>query len=220
MSKSNSAKFDRPESMVIQPLEKILWIPTALLSSNDWNPNVVFDRELALLKFSILKQGWIQPLMAGTDGKTSGPFEIIDGFHRWWLTHNDKEISAMTGGTVPVCLMDIPQAERMLLTIRINRAKGKHVAAKMSSIVRRVHFEFGVSRDEIGDAIGAGKEEVELLLCEDVFAKKKTATHSYSRAWKPAGTPMGIPATVDKAFKGEDKATLNSAAPKKAKSKK
>jgi len=161
------------------PIEDIQWRKASELKANDYNPNVVLNQELELLKFSLLKQGWIQPILVSIDN------EIIDGYHRWWLSNNDKDVMSMTKGLVPVVYLELNEAQRMCLTIRINRAKGNHVAYKMHEIVYKLHKDYGMTVSEISSEIGANKQEVELLLQEGVFAVKDTKNHKYSKAWKP-----------------------------------
>ena len=162
------------------PISKIQWVDVNKLTANDYNPNVVFNKEMELLKFSILKQGWIQPILV-TD-----KFVIIDGFHRASIVKVDKEVNKMTNGKVPVVIMNLSEPERMLLTIRINRAKGSHVAVKMSDIIKSLVKDYGVPIKNICEEIGATKDEVELLLLKDVFDKYKIDKNSkYSRAWIP-----------------------------------
>lgn len=163
-----------------QPIDNIVWVETDKIKANDYNPNVVLTQELNLLKFSLLHQGWLQPVLVSSQDN-----EIIDGYHRWWLCSNDKEVRAMTGGKVPVVYFDYTVPERMCLTIRINRAKGNHVAYKMHEIVYKLHHDHGMSMDEISQQIGANRKEVELLLAEGVFAVKDIQNHKYSKAWKP-----------------------------------
>ena len=162
-----------------QPIDNIKWVSPSELKSNDYNPNVVLNQELALLKFSLLKQGWIQPILSDLEG------EIIDGYHRWWLASNDKEVLAMSDGKIPVVYMDLTEAQRMTLTIRINRAKGNHVAYKMAEIVHKLYKDFEMTTDEISQEIGANKQEVELLLEDGIFSSKNTKDYEYSKAWKP-----------------------------------
>lgn len=161
------------------PIDNIEWIPVEALDANGYNPNTVFNQELALLKFSILKQGWIQPVLASRDGV------IIDGYHRWWLTKNDGQVYDKTAGRVPVAYLDISEPERMLLTVRINRAKGSHMAVKMHELVRKVVSDWGYSVAQVCEGIGATKDEVNLLLQENIFKKLGIERHEYSKAWYP-----------------------------------
>lgn len=161
-----------------EPISKIEWVDAGQLKANDYNPNMVFNKELELLKFSILKNGWIQPILITKDNV------IIDGYHRFFLSKNDKDIIKKYQGKCPVVIMDINEAERKLLTIRINRAKGSHIAIKMSDIVKNL-IDLGLDKKYIADSIGANLDEVELLLMEDVFEKLDIKNHRYSKAWTP-----------------------------------
>lgn len=162
------------------PIDQIEWTDVNDLHSNDYNPNVCGGLEYQLLKHSIKKQGWIQPVLADRATHT-----IIDGFHRWNLTRTDKEVYAMTGGKVPVAFLDIDESERKMLTVRINRAKGVHVAFRMHELVASLVREHDLTIEEVAEGIGATTHEIETLLMEDVFEKKDVANTAYSKAWRP-----------------------------------
>jgi ParB-like chromosome segregation protein Spo0J len=161
------------------PINSIQWLQVANLKANDYNPNVVFSPEMKLLKLSLMTNGWIQPLLVSADGI------IIDGFHRWFLSSNDKDVQARYNGLAPCAVLDLTPAERMLLTVRINRAKGSHIAVKMHDLITAVHKEHGYSVQEIAKQIGGTKDEVELLLKENVFKALDIENHKFSQAWVP-----------------------------------
>jgi len=119
------------------------------LRANNWNPNVVMNQELKLLEFSILKQGWIQGIMVNKD------MMIIDGFHRYSLSKQSKALRERYCGMVPCYVLPLDDAQAMLLTIRINRAKGSHVAHQMHEIVRTLIDEHGMDHKQIEQEIGA-----------------------------------------------------------------
>lgn len=162
-----------------EPIERIEWLAAAELRANDYNPNVVFTPELKLLEFSLLATGWIQPILVARD------MTIIDGFHRTLLQLKSKACQARWGGLVPCVVMDIPRSEAIALTVRINRAKGSHVAVKMAELVKELVQEHGWAQPRVCAEIGATKQEVELLLQEGVFSAKGIKTHQYSKAWYP-----------------------------------
>jgi ParB-like chromosome segregation protein Spo0J len=162
-----------------QPINSVDWLDAKALTANDYNPNVVLDQELRLLKFSLLRTGWLQPILITKN------MEIIDGFHRWWLTQNDEAIKNMTDGLVPCVVLDLDEPQRMMLTIRINRAKGNHVSFKMHEIISKLYNEMAVPQDVIAKEIGADAHEINLLLQEGVFAAKNIKEHKYSKAWIP-----------------------------------
>lgn len=156
----------------LHPIEKIVWRDPSTLTANDYNPNVVARTELKLLKFSLEKQGWIQPILITDKGV------IIDGFHRWTIAKEN-------GWKVPCCVLALSEPERMLLTIRINRAKGSHVAFNMSEIIKTLVNDYQYTKKQIQEGIGASSEEVDLLMQKDVFSKLDTKNHKYTQAWEP-----------------------------------
>ena len=101
-----------------QPIDQIRWIPVERLQTNDYNPNHVFKQEMELLHTSITRNGWLQPIIINHD-KT-----IIDGYHRVTLMKTSKELYQKTKGKVPCITLHLTKPQRILLTIRINRAKG------------------------------------------------------------------------------------------------
>ncbi len=161
------------------PIDNIEWVEINLLNANDYNPNVVYTQELKLLEFSIVTTGWIQPLL------TDQNFLIIDGFHRWWLAKEVSRVRELTDGLVPVARLELSEADRMMLTVRINRAKGSPIALRMSDLVKKLVHDHGVSPEEICRGIGATKDEVTLLLQENVFKNLDIQNHKYSKAWYP-----------------------------------
>jgi ParB-like chromosome segregation protein Spo0J len=162
------------------PIDNIEWIEADLLQANDYNPNVVFSHELKLLEHSILTNGWIQPILVTHD------LIVIDGFHRFMLGKTSPKVRALTDGKIPVVKMELTEPERKMLTIRINRAKGVHAAVKMSEIVKSLIDEHFLSVDQVCEGIGATKDEVDLLMMDNVFKAFDTPNHKYSKAWYPA----------------------------------
>lgn len=162
------------------PLEDVRWIDPARLTANDWNPNKVFPPELALLKLSLIEDGWTQPIVVGPD------YEIVDGFHRWHLASKDAEVAALAGGKVPVVITRrAGHAERMASTIRHNRARGKHGIKPMAEIVRELVDQEGVSAESVAGVLGMEMEEVERLYDRGGM-KVRGRGEGYGKAWEPA----------------------------------
>lgn len=172
------------------PLARVEWIAHEKLLANSWNPNVVLGPELRLLEYNLLKHGWIQPVLVAKgseeDPDQVGVYTIIDGFHRTTLVKASKKVAEMTGGRVPCAVLKLSVADRKMLTVRINRAKGTHQAFRMHDLVKSLVEDHGVAPAEIAKGIGATIHEVEVLLMEDVFQKLDIANHVYSKAWTPA----------------------------------
>ena len=166
------------------PISRIEWRDASSLNANEYNPNIVFTPELRLLERSILKTGWVQPVLITQDGT------IIDGFHRHRLAQDSAKLREKYGGKVPCAVMDISLQEAMIVTIRMNRAKGTHVAVRMSEIVRTLIDQMGVLPEELAQDIGATKAEIDLLYQEGVFKMKNIKDYKYSKAWVPSDTRL------------------------------
>jgi ParB-like chromosome segregation protein Spo0J len=172
-----------PQYSKKDPVDCIEWRHVSELKANYWNPNVVFTRELRLLELSILQTGWVQPLLITAAGM------VIDGFHRWQLAQESKELQRIYGGTVPCVVLNIAEPAAMCMTVRINRAKGTHVAVRMADIVQALIDKHGMSREEVGRQIGAVPEEVDVLYQNSIFKTRNLAEYRYSKAWIPKEVP-------------------------------
>lgn len=164
------------------PIDTIQWLPASDLRANDWNPNRVFTAELRLLERNLLAIGWVQPILANRN------LLVIDGFHRWRLSQDSDAIKARWGGMVPVAVLDMEDDEAMALTVRMNRAKGSHIAVHMHALVARLLGDHGWSRERVAKAIGATPKEVDVLAQDGVFAIKGIKDWAYSQAWYPEET--------------------------------
>ena len=165
--------------MKTDPIDNIKWVNADELDSNNYNPNYVQKQELRLLEKSILENGWIQPILINPDNI------IIDGFHRWYLSKESVALQHKYKGKVPVAVLDVNRSEAMAITIRINRAKGSHVAVRMSKIICELLNQHNMDIKEVADKIGANADEVELLSQENVFKVRNIKDYKYSKAWVP-----------------------------------
>lgn len=168
--------------MIVDPIQAIEWRHFSDLRANHYNPNVVFTMELRLLERSILKTGWVQPVLCSADG------EIIDGFHRWSLSSKSEALLAKYAGKLPVAVLNVEPWEAMLLTVRMNRAKGTHVATRMQAMVRTLIDEHHVDMAQVAEEIGADIAEVRHLYQGNIYKDRNLKDAPYSKAWVPAET--------------------------------
>ena len=162
------------------PLNNIQWLDANQLEANDYNPNAVFSPELRLLERSILKTGWVQPVLISRDNV------IIDGFHRWSLSKDSKKIREKYKGKVPCAVLEVDRGEAMVLTVRMNRAKGSHIAVRMSEMVKELIDTHKYDIDELASELGATKKEIDLLYQDGVFKARNIKNYKYAKAWVPA----------------------------------
>lgn len=165
--------------MADDPICQIEWVHVSTLLPNGWNPNVVFRAELKLLETSILRTGWVQPILISRSSL------IIDGYHRFILSQKSEALKKVYAGNVPCARLDVNDAEAKMLTVRINRAKGTHVAVRMGELVKQLIDEHGVLREEVAAGIGATLDEVDLLYQNSIFKSRNLADAPYSKAWYP-----------------------------------
>lgn len=161
-----------------QPVSNVRWEPRGKLRSNAYNPNAVAPPELELLKLSILEDGWTAPICCLPD------LTIVDGFHRWTVSA-DPRIRAMTGGLVPVVVIEADPVHRMMSTIRHNRARGTHAVLRMAEIVRSM-ASTGIPATEICQRLGMEAEELERLLDRSgMTVRGSRDAVNFGRAWVP-----------------------------------
>lgn len=161
----------------LQPVDSLVWVDRDSLEANNYNPNHVPPMEKKLLKISLLEDGWTQPIVVGSDGKT-----IIDGFHRWTLS-GDKDVYAMTNGLVPIVKL-IPDdlAHQKMSTIRHNRARGSHYVLKMSDIVESLINGENLSFNEVSERLQMDREEVERLYDHGNMVKRG-GNEGFNKGW-------------------------------------
>ena len=163
----------------LEPVEAIQWIDCELLVANHYNPNRVMNAEMNLIERSILQTGWIQPILVNKNNV------IIDGFHRWTLSRLSPSLKSKYHGKVPCAVLDVTDVEAMVITVRINRAKGTHLAFRMSEYVRELVQTHKIPIDKLAVDIGATFDEVQLLMKSDMFEAKDVQNWAYSEAWFP-----------------------------------
>ncbi|MEB7742460.1 ParB/RepB/Spo0J family partition protein [Escherichia coli] len=141
-----------------EPVDCVLWVKAGEVVANDYNPNVMAPGEKKLLKQSLEKDGFTQPVVV-SEGKDN--YLVVDGFHRQ-LMGQDKNLQKRLKGWLPVVCINPErqsQASRIAATIRHNRARGKHQITSMSDIVRDLS-RLGWTDERIGTELGMDQDEV------------------------------------------------------------
>ena len=176
-----------------QPVDFVRWVKSDSVHANDYNPNVVAPPEMELLRVSITRDGYTQPIVTMTDD--DGAVEVIDGFHRHRVGKECPEVAELIHGYLPVVQIRSEQADRndrIASTIRHNRARGKHRIDAMSDIVVELKRR-NWTEARIGKELGMDQDEV-LRLCQITGLRELFSDSDFSRAWD-AGT--GVDADED-----------------------
>lgn len=165
-----------------EPVDCVLWVPTARVQANDYNPNVVAPPEMKLLTLSIEADGYTQPIVTCPD---NAHFEVVDGFHRSRVGKEVKAIRERTRGYLPITQVRAERAERedrIASTIRHNRARGRHQVDNMSEIVVELSRR-NWSDEKIGRELGMEPDEV-LRLKQISGLAEAFADLEFSEAWE------------------------------------
>ena len=140
------------------PVYNIISVPIEKINPNTYNPNSVAPPELKLLYDSIKEDGYTMPIVCYYS-KQDDTYIIVDGFHRYRIMLDHKDIYEREGGMLPVAVIDKPIDQRMASTIRHNRARGSHNVDLMSNIIKELH-ELGRSDAWISKHLGMDKDEI------------------------------------------------------------
>lgn len=143
------------------PVSNVQWILLEKIFSNNYNPNKVAPPEMKLLEKSIREDGYTQPVVCFYD-KENDKYIIVDGFHRYRVCRENKDIQESTGGCLPVVVIDKPISNRMASTIRHNRARGTHQISNMADLVSQLYLS-GWSNKKIAEELGMDADEINRL---------------------------------------------------------
>lgn len=165
------------------PVYNVKAIPIEKIVANTYNPNVVAPPEMKLLYDSIKEDGYTMPIVCYYD-KGNDNYVIVDGFHRYRVMMEHRDIREREGGMIPVSVIDKPIDHRMASTIRHNRARGSHNVDLMSNIVKELH-ELGRSDAWISKHLGMDKDEI-LRLKQITGLAALFKDVEFGQAWKPA----------------------------------
>ena len=164
------------------PVYNVIAVPIEKVVPNTYNPNSVAPPEMNLLYESIREDGYTMPVVCYYV-KQKDVYVIVDGFHRYRVMLEHKDIYEREGGMLPVSVIDKPIDYRMASTIRHNRARGAHNVDLMSNIVKELH-ELGRTDEWISQHLGMDKDEI-LRLKQITGLAALFADYPFGQAWVP-----------------------------------
>lgn len=163
----------------ISPVYNIKRVPVEKIHANDYNPNKVATKEMQLLYTSIKEDGYTMPIVCYYD-KEKDQYIVVDGFHRYRVIKEHKDIYERENGCLPVSVIDKDINDRMASTIRHNRARGKHEVELQASLVSML--KNGWDEPRIMKQLGMTLEEVQRLLgLVGIFSEIKGVPYSIEK---------------------------------------
>lgn len=166
----------------ISPAYNVKAVPIEKVVTNTYNPNSVAMPELELLYDSIKEDGYTMPIVCYYSQKDD-LYVIIDGFHRYHVMMEHKDIYERENGMLPVSVIDKPLSKRMASTIRHNRARGSHNVDLIGNIVKELH-DLGRSDAWISKHLGMDKDEI-LRLKQITGLASLFRVVNFGQAWIP-----------------------------------
>ena len=167
------------------PVYSVRPVPIEKIMANAYNPNTVAPPEMKLLYKSILEDGYTMPIVCYYIPEED-IYEIVDGFHRYRVMKEHKDIYKRENGMLPVSIIEKDLSNRMASTIRHNRARGSHSIELMTNIVQDL-VEIGMSDAWIMKNIGMDAEEL-LRLKQISGLASLFKDRAFSSAWENGGT--------------------------------
>lgn len=164
------------------PVYRVIAVPIEKIVPNTYNPNAVAPPEMKLLYDSIKADGYTMPIVCYHD-RENDQYVIVDGFHRYRVMLEHKDIYEREGGMLPVSVIDKSLDHRMASTIRHNRARGSHDVDLMSNIVKELH-ELGRSDAWISRHLGMDRDEI-LRLKQITGLTALFKDVDFGEAWQP-----------------------------------
>ena len=166
-------------------------VQTVNVKPAPWMATHILNPDLRHLAESISEYGWLYPILVRANDST-----IIDGFARWWIAGNDKQVQVRDRGRIPVQWIDCDETTAKIMHVRLNRARGIVVARHLSRLVQDLVASSGVSDAALRQMLGMTVDEFDVLLTPGLIKARKLAEHPYSAAWVPVEVPAGAAVTV------------------------
>jgi len=166
-----------------EPVDCVIWVPADAVTANDYNPNAVAPPEMELLHTSIAQDGYTQPIVAWEH--EAGKYTVVDGFHRNRVGKEREDVRVRVHGFLPITVINNARedrGDRMVSTIRHNRARGKHNVESMSDIVVELKRR-NWSEEKISKSLGMQVDEI-LRLCQISGLTEMFADTGFQEAWE------------------------------------
>lgn len=163
----NDIVIQRAPSAFVTTMDKIL--------ANDYNPNRMMSKEMALLCQCIQKFGFLFPVITSWD-EDKQKYRIIDGYHRF------EALKRIGATEVSIIDLKLPYHDAVTLTVLMNRIKGLHQIELMSDLVMKLE-DLGLQDNEICENLGMETEEY-LRLKQQLGIAHAFKNHEYSKSWE------------------------------------
>lgn len=159
------------------PCLDVRLVPRERVVANTYNPNTVSSDKLALLRTSILDNGFCFPIVTIYDDERD-VFVVVDGFHRRLMC----EPEWLDIEQVPIVVLEHDMKQRMAATVQFNKARGVHQVDLDAEVIRAL-IEQGMAEEDVAAKLGIDLDTVhrykQITGIASLFAGVE-----YSTAWR------------------------------------
>lgn len=112
-------------------------LPVTALHPNPWNVNRMGRMMVKKLTAYIKREGLVQPIVVRPHPKTDGEYEILGGYHRWWICKEHL------GYEVLPCVVVERLSDRRakILSVNLNSMTGETVPSLLSNLLHELEQE-------------------------------------------------------------------------------
>jgi ParB family chromosome partitioning protein len=157
-SGENSNSKDSQTPVVVPPASgQLKTLPVEFIQPGKYQPRMDMRQEtLEELAASIKAQGVMQPIVVRPI--SSSKYEIIAGERRW-------RASQLAGlDSIPVIIKDVPDDAAIALALIENIQRENLSPLEEATALKRLQDEFGLTQQEVADAVGKSRTTVTNLL--------------------------------------------------------
>jgi len=180
---------------------KIEFVNVEELHKPDWHATHILRPDLLVLSMSLLNNGFLLPIIVQDKTKI-----IIDGYHRWMLAKELKDLNKKINNLIPVNFVECDSLEARMMHLQLNRSRGNLLAHKVSPIIIDLFNSGKYTEKDFDRLLTMKQDELEVLFDGTILKQRKISEHKYSRAWVPIEAPAGTvetPPTIERPPNGD-----------------
>ena len=138
------------------PIYNVTAIPFERIIGTFYTSTEMTDTKLDLLYKSIKDDGYTSPILCFYD-KATDAYCIVDGYYRYRVMKDHRDIYEREGGMLPVCVLQKPLAEMIVSAYRHNLARGIPDVHFTSMMIKKLS-ELGKNDEYIKKHLGLNED--------------------------------------------------------------
>lgn len=133
-------------------IELMQTVPMDRIEPNDYNPNQMPEAKLELLRRSIARDGYLQPIIVRKNDQKPEFYVLVDGEHRW------RALAAEGIKEAECVVVDMDRFDAMISTLNMNNLRGNFDSIKLAEVVLSLNDRF--DDKTIQELLGYSEQEL------------------------------------------------------------